>query len=205
MKTSPRDLLAFASWTVAGILLLAYPAVRPWDDETTNAGVLSWDSAAWTISHTAAILGLIALVGATALDAVAGRVRPAVAVLMASGTALVLPYYGAEAYGLPMIGELAGRRDDATLVELADGFRYAAVPVTMFSVGLLLLAAAGVLVLVARSPTARLGSVLLGLWLVTFAPQFFAGPPVRIAHGVLALGACLLLAAAVRSRPRPCY
>ncbi|WP_229052181.1 hypothetical protein [Aeromicrobium sp. Leaf350] len=203
MTSSSRDLAATAAWVIAAVLLLAYPALRPWEDETTLAGVVAWDSPAWVVSHTAAILGLVALVAAASLDAVAGRLRTAVPVLLAAGTALVLPYYGAEAYGLPMIGELARETEDASLVDLGDGFRYAPVPVTLFSVGLLLLAVAGVLLLLgARRSALPAGAILLGIWLVAFLPQFFGPAPVRIAHGVLALAAGLLLALAVRRGSR---
>ncbi|GAA1747017.1 hypothetical protein [Aeromicrobium alkaliterrae] len=203
MTTSTRDLTATAAWVAAGALLLLYPALRPWEDETTLAGVVAWDSTAWVVSHTAAMLGLVLLVAAASLDAAVGRLRVAVPVLLALGTALVLPYYGAEAYGLPMVGELARDTGDASLVELGDGFRYALAPVTLFSVGLLLLAVAGVLlVLRARRSALPAGPILLGVWLVAFLPQFFGPAPVRIAHGVVALAAGLLLALAIRRESR---
>jgi hypothetical protein len=203
VSTSTRDLAASAAWVLAAVLLLLYPVLRPWEDETTLAGVVAWDSTAWVVSHTAAMLGLVALVTAAALDAVAGRFRTPIAVLLAAGTALVLPYYGAEAYGLPMVGELARETGDAALLELAESFRYGTVPVTLFSVGLVLLAAAGVLLVVSARRTAfSAGPVLLGLWLVTFLPQFFTPAPVRIAHGVLALLAGLAMAWSVSRASR---
>lgn len=203
MSNSTRDLTAMATWIAAAAWLLLYPVVRPWEDESTLAGVIAWDSSAWILSHTAAILGLVCVVAGSALDAAAGRVPARVPVLLGVGTALVLPYYGAEAYGLPMLGQLADDTGDASVLELAESFRFGVVPVTLFSVGLLLLAAAGVLLLLAARRTAfPWGTTLLGLWLVTFLPQFFGPAPVRIAHGVLALAAGLAMAVSVTRSPR---
>lgn len=174
-------------WLLAGVLLLVYPVLRPWDDETTLAGVVAWDGDAWILSHTAAMLGLMATSAAAILDV---AVRRPIAVLVVVGTAFVLPYYGAEAFGLPMVGELARQSGDVATGDVAEDFRYGVVPTIFFGVGLVTLAVAGVRLLLTRRP----GAGLLGFWLVAFLPQFFAPAPVRIAHGVVALVAGVLLA-----------
>ena len=109
---------------------------------------------------------------------------------------LLLPYYGAEAYGLGAVGRYA--RDGHTeVLTVAESFRYAPFEVTTFGVGLMLLAVVGGLLVratwgVADGP-ARLGGALTGLGLATFLPQFFAAPELRMAHGVvLGLGLAVL-------------
>ena len=131
--------------------------------------------------------------------------RPAVAatVLTWLGTSLVLPYYGAETFGLQVIGARAVADGDATLLELAPDFRYGALSMTLFAAGLLALTAAGILLAVARwssGTLARTGGLLLGLGLALYLPQFFGPPSVRIAHGLLlAVGGAVTAVALLRT------
>ncbi|PZS17460.1 MAG: hypothetical protein DLM60_13770 [Pseudonocardiales bacterium] len=56
---SPTRLGALA-FGAAGVLFLLYPAVRPWNDETTAAGALrSMGSSAWVAAHLFAMIGFI--------------------------------------------------------------------------------------------------------------------------------------------------
>ena len=131
--------------------------------------------------------------------------RPAVAatVLTWLGTSLVLPYYGAETFGLQVIGARAVADGDATLLELASDFRCGALSMTLFGAGLLALTAAGILLAVARwssGTLARTGGLLLGLGLALYLPQFFGPPSVRIAHGLLlAVGGAVTAVALLRT------
>lgn len=192
--------LAFA---VAGVSFAAYPALRPYSDETTLAGADAMSSTAWVAAHTLGMIGFITLtLGMWSLGRqglTTGRAVGVATVLTWLGASLVLPYYGAETFGLQVIAERAAVDGDAGLLELAETFRYGPVPLAFFSTGLMSLAAAGVAlgVAVRRSSGAlRLGGLLVGAALVTYLPQFFFAPSVRITHGaVLALG-CLLIAAA---------
>lgn len=185
----------------AGALFTIYPALRPYTDETTLAGAAAFASTDWVLSHTAAIIGFILL--ATGIRAVTGLVGGLVAevsaILTWLGGSLVLPYYGAEAFGLQVIGARAVADGDASLLELADAFRYSPVPITLFCAGLVLLGAAGVLLAItlwSASTMHRVAGVLIGLGLVGFLPQFFAGPGVRMTHGMLLGLGCLILAVA---------
>src|SRR5258708_34433121 len=92
---------------VAGILFLAYPAVRPWHDETTVAGATrSMGSSAWVAAHFFAMIGFILLpLGLLAVQKiVAGthgaRLPSAATVVTWIGVGLTLPYYGPEDFGL---------------------------------------------------------------------------------------------------------
>ncbi|ALE75121.1 hypothetical protein AD006_02535 [Pseudonocardia sp. EC080610-09] len=186
---------------VAGVAFAAYPALRPYVD-----GPQVWAQPWWVPSHLLGVLGFALLVpGLVAvrqrLHGTAGEGAARFGVVAAgSGAALVLPYYGAEAFAL-------GRLTGPDAVAVGEAIRMDPWAVTTFAAGLLALAAAGVAVLVAarRSggtvPVAAAGVFAAGL--VLYLPQFFASPGLRIAHGVLLAAGCLLLAAATRTRARP--
>jgi hypothetical protein len=202
--THPRRSRAqLAALALAGLFFAAYPAVRPYADETTMAGARAMASGAWIAAHSFAVLGFVLL--ALALPVLSG-LRPdrafsrGRAVLLATlGTALVLPYYGAESFGLHAIARHVVATDDPALLALTDGVRYQPVAITSFGIGLVLLAVAGALVGVSlwRARAAlRWGGLLLATGLVLFLPQFFAPGPLRVTHGVVLAVGCLLLAGA---------
>ena len=141
----------------AGALFVIYPLVRPWGDATPDGMAAAFGSPFWLVAHMAAMAAFV-LVG------VAGLPSRAAQAAWVAGTALVLPYYGAEAFALHA---LAGTPDVAAL---AEQIRMGATQVTVFGLGLGLLAVAGVL---------------------------FADPALRIAHGVLLAIGCLVLATRV--------
>jgi hypothetical protein len=210
MATSHRHTLTAAAFALAGVGLIAYPALRPYSDETTLAGADAMSSTAWVLAHTIAMLAFLALTVAvwtlrsTALDL---RQRPAAVagVLTWLGVSLVLPYYGGEAFALQVIAERAASEADPGLLELADAFRYQPVAITFFGAGLLTLAAAGAALTVAlwRSGAApRLGGLLVGLGLVLYLPQFFLAPAARIGHGALLAVGCAVLAVIVQRSGR---
>jgi hypothetical protein len=194
-----------AALAAAGVLFLAYPALRPWHDEGTVAGATaSMSSTAWVAAHFFAMLGfilmplgLLALRGAVA----ATRAEPqalTAAVLAWIGSGLVLPYYGAEDFGLHAIAGPAGPRSG--LLSLIHAVRFQPLAATIFATGLLLLAAAGILVAIAvwRSHVLpRTSGILFAAGITLFLPQFFSPAPVRIAHGVLFAVGSIILAAAL--------
>lgn len=183
---------------VAGLALAAYPALRPWGPE--DAG--TFGSLAWPVSHALGMLGFVALAVALRAAAVASPVWDGVMSLRRvenrawAAVALLLPYYGAEAYGLHALGEHVAASGDLGALEIADAFRYAPLPVTTFALGLGALALVGGNLLVGpwrQGGTARWGGLLAGAGLLTYLPQFFGPAEVRVAHGlVLGLGLVLL-------------
>jgi hypothetical protein len=198
LRTGLRATTA-AALAGAGLAFAAYPALRPYSDEASLAGARAMASGAWVAAHLLGMAGFVALTlglwGLGALRSVASRRATAAALALAwLGAGLVLPYYGAETFGLQVIAERAAADRDAALLELAETFRYGAVPLVLFGTGLLLLSAAGVALAVAVRRSARLvraGGFLVGLGLTTYLPQFFLTPGLRVAHG-LVLGAGLL-------------
>jgi hypothetical protein len=173
------------SLSVAGVLFLLYPALRPWEDESTTAGAsAAMSSPAWVIAHLCAMVGFILV--AVALLPLHRRA----AVVFWIGAGLTLPYYGAEDFGLHAI---AGQ---ANLLDLAESVRYNPVAMTMFGLGLLSMAAGAIMVAVRyRTVPAILFAVGFGL----FLPQFFGPPVLRIVHGVLLAVGCMWLAWRARS------
>lgn len=179
---------------VGGLLFLLYQAFRPYRDETVAADTaISFASSAWILSHLAAMIAF-ALVGYGLLAVRArrsGRWSGAPAALFAVGTAAVLPYYGAESFALQAAGRAAQAGTVTDLVGLSDAVRNGSLQTVMFGAGLLLMAAAGVLVAVV---VGRSGWLFAAAF-VLFLPQFFGPPWLRVVHGLLTLIGCLLLGA----------
>jgi hypothetical protein len=190
----------------AGVLFLLYPAVRPWHDESTVDGaVASMGSGAWVASHAFAMVGFVlAALGLLALrDVVGGRLATATLVTTWVAVGLVLPYYGAEDFGLHALARRYAGGERFDLLAAVEAVRYQPVAVTMFGVGLLVLALGGVLaaVTVRRSGVLpRSSGLLFGLGLLLFFPQFFTPAPVRVAHGALLAIGCVWLAVALWRR-----
>ena len=213
MSTSATRIRAGAiALAAAGLLFLAYPALRPWHDEGTVAGATaSMSSTAWVTAHFFAMLGFILMpLGLLALRAAlaATRAEPlalTAAVLAWIGSGLVLPYYGAEDFGLHAIAGSAGPR--AGLLSLVHAVRYQPLAMTIFGAGLLLLAAAAIMAAIAvwRSHVLpRTSAILFATGMALFLPQFFGPAAVRIAHGILLAAGSIILAAALwASAPAP--
>jgi hypothetical protein len=190
---------------IAGLLFVAYPAARPWHDESTVDGATrSMSSNWWVAAHAFAMIGFILIpLGLLAVRSLLQHTRAeplaASAVLLTwLGAGLTLPYYGAEDFGLHAIAQRATGQFD--LLDLVHGVRYGGTQITMFGVGLVLLGVGAVLtaVAVARSDVLpRWSAVVFGIAFALFIPQFFAGAAVRITHGVIAGIGLLWLAAVV--------
>ncbi|MET9275561.1 hypothetical protein [Kribbella sp. NPDC003557] len=166
--------------SVAGVLFLLYPALRPWEDESTTAGAAAaMGATAWVVAHLCAMIGFI-LVAVALLD-----VNRTAAIVFWIGAGLTLPYYGAEDFGLHAMAS------QPNILDLAEDVRYNPFAMTMFGVGLLTMAAGAIIVAVRqRTVPAILFAVGFGL----FLPQFFGPPALRIGHGALLAAACVWLA-----------
>lgn len=202
--------LGVVALVLAGLSFASFPILRPWHDETTQAGAIAaFGSGAWVAAHLLGALGFVlvplGLVAVTCLISAAGprRLARTGAVLTSLGAGLLLPYFGAETFGLNAIARDAIARaaaDGASLdvVALAEGVRLGAAAVTTFGLGLLAVAVGGVMaaVAIARSgDLPRHAGTLFAVGIALYLPQFFTPPWVRIAHGLL-LGLGLLVLAA---------
>ncbi len=188
------------SWAAAGAAFIAYPALRPYADETGLDGLAAMASNRWLLAH---LLGMAAFafltVGIRSLGrkTLTGRPATVAGPLAIVAVALILPYYGGEAFGLHAIGRYAVLTGDAGLITAVDAFRYQPAAITLFGIGLVLLAVVGVLLAIAtwsRGGLLRLAGAVSGLGLLLYLPQFYGTPTMRIAHGVLLGVGCLILA-----------
>lgn len=213
-----------ARWTpvafvAAGLTFLLFPLLRPWPDETVATAELAtaFASDRWVVSHLCGILGLAllapALLGLRSLlagtgGAGAGRGTGLGAATWAlitawAGAGAAALYFGAEIFGIRTLAEAALRDDDLGLLAEVEVLRMQPWAVSLFGVGLFLLAVSGVLVAVAlwrAGGRARWAGVPLAIGLVLVLPQFFGSPGLRITHGFLMAAGCVLVAATVRSR-----
>jgi hypothetical protein len=205
---SVRARLGALALAVAGALFVLYPAIRPYADETSLQGAAAFASSAWIVAHVLAMLGFVLVtlgllaLYATLQDTAAKRFAFLALVTAWIGSGLTLPYYGAEAFGLHVLGQEAIRQHSTAIVGLANDVRYGP-GVLLFIPGLLLLgigaivAAAGVW----RSGTLpRWSGVPFGFAFALYIPQFFASPVIRVAHGLLVTAGCLWLAIAIWQR-----
>jgi hypothetical protein len=192
---------AAIGFIVAGLALAAYPMLRPYSSEAGLDGAHAFASIAWPVSHLLGMVGFVTL--ALALRALTsvppavwqGRAVRGVESLAWLAAAFLLPYYGAEAFGLHALGAYAAESGDVAALEVANSFRYAPLAMSTFAIGLLLLLVVGVRLGIGfwRTGTVgRLGGILVAAGAVTYLPQFFGTPVLRMGHG-LVLGAGLVL------------
>jgi hypothetical protein len=208
-----RNRLGALALAAAGVLFVLYPLLRPWHDENTVSGATaSMASTAWVAAHFCAMVGFILLplgllavrgaIGTGRSSTLAGRLATVAAVVTWIAAGLVLPYYGAEDFGLHAI---AGKHVGG-LLDVVRAVRYQPLAITIFGAGLIALAVGGVLAAVAvwRSGVLpRYAGVLVAVGTVLFLPQFFGPPAFRIGHGVVFGAGLVILAAALwRARPR---
>ncbi|GAA2709638.1 hypothetical protein ACFY2R_23615 [Micromonospora olivasterospora] len=212
MSPSPsRTRLGALALAVAGVLFALYPATRPWHDESTVDGATrAMSSDWWVASHLFAMIGFILVtLGLLAVRDVVRHTRAERLAFTAVvtgwiGVGLVLPYYGAEDFGLHAIAGTSAAGQPLDLLDVVDTVRYNPVAVTTFGIGLIALAVSAVVIAMAvwRSGVLpRLSGVLFALGFALFLPQFYTPAAVRIAHGLLvAVGSAWLALALWRSR-----
>lgn len=191
-----RRTLARATALVSAGAFAAFPLLRPWGDKTGDplAMAEAFASPAWVASHSLGMLAWVTLAATLALGAGPDRWSRAAAWGAGLGAAAILPYYGAETFGLNGLATTALAGGDlGTLVAAQEAIRSGSVQSTAFGAGLLLLAGAGVALAVdtwRSGGVRRWVGVPSALGLAAYLPQFFAADAVRQAHGV-ALGVAL--------------
>lgn len=197
---STRYLLAPSLAT--GWLMAIYLLLRPYGDSQAGTPMASaFASDRWVTAHMCGAMGLAAFAWSTLRLSDMDPSGPARWARGAGllGAALVLPYFGAESFGLHALGVQA-HGGDLQVLDLVNKVRYEPVAITMFGVGLMALAVSGVAFALAWS---RLHVGLTQSWfgwplavlISLFLPQFFLPEWARMIFGVSYLGAACLFAA----------
>jgi len=214
MSSGSTRTTAVVALAGSGLALAAYPIARPWGPEAGLDGARDFASAAWPIAHLLGMVGFVTLaLGLRALTTMEPSPWPRRSVrrtetLAWLGVALVLPFYGGEAFALQAVGGYAVNEHDAAALSIVDTFRNGPLALTAFGIGLLLLLVVGVRIAVGlwgAGPVGRLGGLLVAAGLVTYLPQFFGTPAVRIGHGIVVAAGLILVALAISQhvvRPR---
>ena len=201
-------MLAAAAVVASGILFVAYPALRPFSSETGLEGAKAFASTNWIIAHSLAMAGFILL--GLALLGVCEHLRGTKGERLASwgmvlswaGIGLTLPYYGAEVFGLHAVGQAVVDRNNPDLMSIVDNIRWE-VGIFWILAGLAVLGIGAILFAIAIWRSGRLANwsgIVLAVAFALYIPQFAAGQPIRVAHGVLILIGGLLLAWAIWPR-----
>jgi hypothetical protein len=202
---------------LAALAFLSFPLLRPWHDEGTRAGAIAaFGSGAWVASHLMGALGFVLVplgllaVRSIVFSAPTGRLAMTSVVLCWLGAGLLLPFFGAETFGLNAIATAGSTDATLDVLALSEAVRMGSAAVTTFGIGLLAVAVGSIAaaVAIARSGVLpRYAGLLFAIGMALYLPQFFGPPWVRIAHGVLlALGLVFLALAtwnAARDEPAP--
>lgn len=201
-------ILTAISLAIAGVLFVLYPALRPFSSETGLEGAQAFASTNWIIAHSLAMAGFILL--GLALLGVCERLRGTRGERAASwgivlswvGIGLTLPYYGAEVFGLHAVGQAVADRNNPDLMSIVNNIRWD-VGIFWILAGLAALGVGVVLFAIAiwrSGRLARWSGIVLAVAFALYIPQFAAGQPLRIVHGVLILIGALILAWAIWPR-----
>ena len=201
--------LTSLSLTISGICFALYPSIRPFSDEASIQGAESFASTQWVLAHSLAIVGFILLIlgmlGLNGLlqETIARGLSITALIVTWIGIGFTLPYYGAEVFALNAVGQEALKQNSVDLlVTLTNSIRFGD-GVWFFLFGLIALAVGVILFAIAiwRSGVLiRWSGIPLAVGFVLFLPQFFTPQPVRIAHGLLILAGCWLVAWSVLKR-----
>lgn len=210
-STDIRDLAMPAA--SSGVLMAAYLLIRPYGDATSSTSpeaAAAFASGWWVVAHLAGALALVQLarVGLRIDDLLSTTTTMIARWSGLAGAVLVLPYFGAETFGLHAIGR-AGLADPAAL-SLVEEVRGHPAALTTFGLGLLLLAVSGITTALAWQGAARSGCWIgpawvawpLGIGAALVLPQFYLPPMGRMAFGVAFAVAALILAVAASAAGR---
>lgn len=199
-----RDLLrirvAASSLVLSGVFFVLFPVIRPFFDESSLQGAKEFASAQWVLAHafgmggfillTVGILGVYLLLENTEVERWVLRAL----VLSIIGVGLTLPFFGAEAFSLQIIGQAAVNQNNPALIPLVNQVRFGPA-IAFIGTGLILVAAATILLAFAIWKSGVLpkwSGVPSAIGFAVYIPQLQGDPifqPIRVVIGlVIALG-----------------
>lgn len=200
--SSSRTRISAMLLAIAGVTFAVYPALRPFSDEVSMQGAAAFASVEWLVAHLIAILAFILLtfglygVYVSLRKTSAERTAFYGLVLSWLGTGLTLPFYGAEVFGLHVIGQETVKQQKVELLELANQIRFGPGFIIII-IGLVLLAVGTVMVATAiwkSQVLPKWSGVPIAVGFLLYLPQFVGTQPLRVAHGLLITAGCLWIA-----------
>ncbi|HZY46647.1 MAG TPA: hypothetical protein VFE96_02515 [Candidatus Bathyarchaeia archaeon] len=208
-----RIRLGAISLVLSGLFFVLFPAVRPFFDETSLQGAKEFASTQWVLAHTFGIVGFILLglgflgiyirLEETEVERWAFRSL----VLSWIGMGLTLPFFGAEAFSLQVIGQTIVNQNNPALIPLINQVRYGP-GIIFIGIGLVLLAAATILQAFAiwRSGVLpRWSGVPLAIGFAVYIPQLQGDPifqPIRIVVALVIFLGCAWIAWSLLSKSK---
>jgi hypothetical protein len=205
-----RSRLTAAFLVLCGIFFTLFPVIRPFFDESTIRAAAGFSSAGWILAHACGMAGFILLalgfLGVHLhLQSTSAERRGFLALLLCwVGAGLTLPFFGAETFGLRVIGQTAQAQDSMDILRMANQVRFGP-GLGFIGVGLLLVAAATILLATAvwkSGMKPRWGGIPLAVGFVVYLPQLQGAPffqPIRIVVALIILAGCVLIASGVLS------
>jgi len=200
-----RIRLAAFSLALSGIFFVLFPVVRPFFDESSLRGAAEFASTSWVIAHALGMGGFILLtlgfLGVhTHLQETRGENRAFLALVLSwIGAGLTLPFFGAEAFGLQVIGQAAVNMNNPALIPLINSVRFG--PGIIFLITGLMLVGFSTIVLASAvwksGILPKWSGIPLAVGFALFIPLLQGNPlfqPIRIADGSLIAIGCILLA-----------
>jgi hypothetical protein len=201
-----KQSFAAYAFMISGVCFVLFPLIRPFFDESSIAGAVQFASARWVIAHAMGMAGFILLAlglqGAflRLRTAGAGRLSYLALILGWIGCGLTLPFFGAEAFSLQVIGRAAAEQDSLPVLALVNLVRFGP-GLLSIGTGLILVALSTILLAVAAGRSRALplwAAILLAAGFVVYIPQLQGAPvfqPIRIVVALVIAAGCSGLAA----------
>jgi hypothetical protein len=210
-QTRTRDRLTGSLLVLGGIAFILFPVIRPFFDESALNAAAGFHSASWILAHACGMAGFILL--GLGLPGVYLRLQPtgaerlgfAALLLYWAGAGLTLPFFGAESFGLQVIGKSALSQNSLEVLGLANQVRFGP-GLGFIGAGLLLVAAAMILLSIAvwkGGLRPRWAGLPLAFGFLAYMPTLQGAPAFQIIRIVLALvitAGCLLVARGILVR-----
>lgn len=210
-RVTYREKILLDGLSLSGVFFLLFPIARPFFDETTLAGAMRFATDRWVIAHSLGIFGLILMpVGFFGLylffrETTAERAAFYAFVTNLIGAGLTLPFFGAEAFSLQVIGHAAISMNNSALLPLVNQVRFGP-GIYFIGIGLILMSISTIVIGRASWISGRMpewSGITLAVGFVLFMPLLQGDPSfrwVRIADGFLIMVGCYVLA---RNSRRP--
>ena len=210
-RNSSRIQLSAISLIVSGIFFTMFPIIRPFFDESSPQAAQHFSSNYWVIAHSFGMGGFVLLcLGLVGFHLALQETHVERSAFWAMilgwiGAGLTLPFFGAEAFSLQVIGRAAIDQNNPALLSLVNQVRFGP-GVFFISLGLLFIAASMIILAIAAWRSGLLpkwSGIPIAIGFAIYIP-LLSGQPVfqslRIADGLLILASCIWIASGMFKR-----